>query len=126
MRKTTLALIALLWAIPAHAAQESYLILNSTPDIAVAATSTPTTFVPGGIATGPGQYAAWVFIRPDCTHPVYFGFNVPTYATDAAYPLRLSSDEAFSAPFRIRSVGASPDSTSVGSDCTITLFFGKE
>ena len=106
------AAIGLLWSVAAQAQNA----LRSTPDIAIAATSTGTFVFPGGPATR-------VSVKNDCVDDLYFDLRPGRESIDSdsnAFPILLKQAETFTFTGNLFSIGVSHGSASTAS-CTFTL-----
>ncbi len=115
MRLLTACLaVGLFFASPALA---GFVPGNSTPDIAVGASSTANVHIEGT--------ANWIFIQNDCAGDLYFRLAPGRPADDGggtSYPLRLATDQSFSGELVVHNLLASNSTTSA---CTFTLIFAR-
>ena len=94
-----------------------FLPINSTPDIAVGASSTANVHIEGT--------ANWIFIQNDCAGDLYFRLAPGKPDDDGggtSYPLRLATDESFSGELVVHNLLAS---NSTSSACTFTLIIAR-
>lgn len=108
----------LAWSV-SQAGQHNWVILGSTPDISVGATSTNETFF--GVSRENPVSVQRIMIKNDCAEDLYFGVRGVLTTGDNDTPIRLSQDSSVTITARsIPSVLASP---AIGNTvtCTFTL-----
>ncbi len=112
----TLALMGAVWAFPAFA----FAPLSSTQDISVTDSGSTTIAIPG-------RQAGYIFLQNDCSGDVLFDLRGERDATTTSqrWPLRLATDQQFSAEMTLFGAVSATLSGETAGPCTITVIFGN-
>jgi hypothetical protein len=116
MLRPLLALAFLFIAGPALAQTATPLFpMASTPNIALSGSASVSVTVPAGPAR-------FVYIKNDCSTDLFFDLRGRRDASANIFPLRLKTNQEFSANMQVFTVAASNPN---GTACTFTLQFGQ-